>query len=154
MAIPFKRLFTILITIAAVLQGCSETTIDCSTVLCVGDSPIRLELIENGTNLLADPTYTEADFSISGDVGTEVTIFLSRGLQGNTEALLEISDSSWQPGNGTFSLSLPGDRSIDFSTVFGETTGECCGGALTVEQLQSQQVPVSSNAGYFTLTLD
>lgn len=154
MRINSNRFLVCLVLFTLGFQACNETSLDCSTVLCIGDSPIRLEIIENGSNLLASEAYSEADFSISGDVGSQVTIFLSRGLQGTTEALLEISDPSWDPGSGVFTLSIPGERQINFTAEFGETTGECCGGALTVDQVESQDVSITTNPGYFTLTLD
>jgi hypothetical protein len=148
------RILSTLCLVLFCLSSCEESSTDCSLVLCAGDEPIRLELIINGENALANGTYTPDDISVSGDAGEQATILILTGLQGATEALLEISDPEWDPGNCDLTLQLGTDRTVELTAEFGASEGPCCGGFLILENVSSPAIEVLDNAGFFTMILE
>ena len=137
------------------MLACGEEAVDCSLVLCRGNETIRLELIRDGSNVLADGTYTENEILITGDLGETGTIRILSGLQGGTEALLEIEDPEWDPGmDYSFQMHLGSEPAIGFDAEFGISEGECCGGFRIFENVTSSDVQVRENPGYVTLILD
>ena len=127
---------------------------DCSLVLCAGNDPVRLELLINGENALADRTYTLDNISVSGDIDEEFTIRVLTGLRGATEALLEVSDPDWTPGTYSLNLQLGTDRTIPLTAEFRASTGPCCGGFRILEMLSSPGIEVLDKDGFFTLVLE
>jgi hypothetical protein len=146
----FSFLFLVLISL-----GCSqESRLNCALVLCPGNEPIRLELIINGENALADETYTLNDISVIGDLGEQTAIRILTGLQGATEALLEISDPDWDPENYSLTLQLGTDRTVNLNVEFSASEGPCCAGFLILEDVSSPTIEVLDNAGFFTMILE
>ena len=149
-----RRIF-LWLCLAIFMFACGDEAVDCSLVMCRGNETIRLELIRNGSNVLADGTYTENEILIIGDLGETGTIRILSGLQGGTEALLDIDDPQWDPGmDYSFQMQLGTEPAIGFTAEFGISEGECCGGFRIFENITSPDVQVQENPGYFTLILD
>lgn len=137
--------------------GCSDSKeADCSSVLCVADETISLEILLDGENVLADGTYTVEDISVTGKTQEPLSIQVVTDIQGGPRALLLIDSPDWTPGEYFYTIQLGEDWTIPVAVLFTEpkSNDPCCGDRLEILNLVSSEFPTENNLSYYTLTLN
>lgn len=132
--------------------GCTgETSVDCSLVLCVGNEPVYLELLLNGDNLLSGTDYLPSEITISGKGGISTPeLQLLTGLEGASEAFIELRDDNWSGGASyEYLLELGADWRIPLEITFDKSRGGCCGGSLRILALNSSEFLIEKQPGGF-----
>ncbi|MEZ2415755.1 hypothetical protein ACA086_12375 [Muriicola sp. E247] len=152
--VKYLSLFLILI----LFFSCNtDKTPDCSLVLCAAGDAIRLELINNGENIISNGTYTESNISISRDESENLRIRVLSDVQGATSGLLELNNFDWQPGEYAYTVELENDWVINLSVTFGLTGNDpCCGDRLEITTLSAGNFTVEQlpNSGFYTIILE
>ena len=136
--------------------SCSEDKeANCDTVLCAANEIIRLEFLADGSNPLADGTYTSNDISVQGKTPEPLEITILTDVQGSTEALLEIRSSDWDSGTYFYTIELGEDWSVPFEVRFtvSKSNDPCCGDRLEILNLVSNTFRVEKQVGFYTVFL-
>ncbi len=133
--------------------ACSETDVDCSLVLCAPDQILSLELIADGTDVLAEGIYRLEDISLTGDHDALPEFAIRQSEFGGPEALLEIRSADWSKGSYTYTLELGNDWLVELEVDFTSSTDPCCGQSLIIRALTSGTAMVEEKSGYFTIVL-
>lgn len=136
--------------------NCDSTSVDCSTVLCVGPLSIRLEVLSNNDNVFADGTYTLEDVTITGPDSDDLEVTVQTGLQGSTSALLTFRNVNWTKGSFDYTIDLGNTESFEISGDFVEmgSASDCCGIRLEVENPSAQGATVEESPSYLIITLE
>ena len=146
----------VLFVIVALVAACSDRDDeDCSLVLCEANEIIRLEFLVNGTNPLADGTYSREDVSIIGKTPEPLEVAILTDITGATEALLEVKSPDWIPGEYFYTVTLGDDWSVPIEVRFtrSKSNDPCCGERLEILSLESDAYQVEGNTGFYTVIL-
>ena len=152
----FKRIL-IAFVILAFLLSCKNESVDCSLVLCAAGDAIRLELIENGENVISNGTYTGSNITVSGEVMENLQIRVLPNTQGATSGLLELNNFDWQPGQYTYTIQLDNNWIFDVEASFTRSGNDpCCGDRLTLTTLSAGDFAVERGtySSFFTIILE
>ena len=134
--------------------ACSDTDdADCELVLCAPNQVISLELLVDGTNVLADRTYTLEDISVTGTNDEELNLLVRESEFGGPEALLEISSFDWKVGSYSYLIRLGNDWMFQVEVEFTSSSDPCCRQFLIIRELTSPTLTVLKNTSYFTIIL-
>jgi hypothetical protein len=125
-------------------------------VVCLADEIIRLEILVEGVNPLANGTYTEADISVSGKTPEPIEFALLSDTQGSVPGLLALSSPEWEPGEYFYTIDLAEDWSIPISVRFtkSKSNDPCCGVRREILSLESSDFPTEDNISYYTVFLN
>lgn len=152
----YYRKFLFVLVALTFLFSCKNETVDCSLVLCAAGDAIRLELIENGENVITNGTYTESNITVSGEVMENLQIRVLPNTQGATSGLLEINNFDWQPGQYTYTIQLGNNWIFDVEASFTLTGNDpCCGDRLTLTALSADNFAVERGtySSFYTIIL-
>ena len=151
-----KKIFVFFIVITS-LYSCKNESVDCSLVLCAAGDAIRLELIENGENVITNGTYTESNITVSGEVMENLQIRVLSNTHGASSGFLELNNFDWQPGQYTYTIQLGNNWIFDVEASFTRTGNDpCCGDRLTIMALSAGNFAVErgSYSGFYTVILE
>lgn len=129
---------------------------NCAAALCVANEIIRLEFLSDGSNPLADGTYTSNDISVQGKTLEPLEVTVLTNVQGSTEALLEIRSTDWDSGAYFYTIELGEDWSVPLEVRFtlSKSNDPCCGDRLEILNLVSNTFRVEDQVGFYTVFLE
>ena len=152
----FKKLPVVILTLG-ILLSCKDENVDCALVLCAPGEAIRLELINNGANVISNGTYDETNIAVDGDLLENLQIRVLPNVQGATSGLLELNNFDWRPGEYAYTVALGSDWIIDLLVTFGLTGNDpCCGDRLIITDLSAGDFPVerTTYSSFYTIILE
>ena len=128
---------------------------DCSLVLCATNETIQLEILQNGTNILASGGITTEDVTVTSSSEEQVWHAVYNNTHCAVESLLTISLFAQRAAPYSYSIDIQSSIIFDIEVVY-ELSGEdpCCGQRLLIRELTSMDVAVTAMPGHFRIELE
>jgi len=150
-----KKTILLLVLLLYGISCSDDKEANCDAALCVADEIIRLEFLSDGSNPLADGTYTSNDISVQGKTPEPLEVTVLTNVQGSTEALLEIRSTDWDSEAYFYTIELGEDWTIPLEVRFtlSKSNDPCCGDRLEILNLVSNTFRVEKQVGFYTVFL-